>query len=102
MVENSVIFKKDNGLVSKLTHMEKKVFHRCKSSAKLINENNFGKELYNHLSKLREEKYMANNPFPSASERDRVYTTLDHIAEKKIDTNISFYLNKDGRAESDF
>ena len=100
MIENIVMDKKGDDC-KKLTKMEQKVFHRYQSAGDAITEKNWIAAEY-QVSKFAERKYMANSPFSSASERDRVNSTLYNIVEKKIDTTVSFYINKKGFAESDF
>ena len=101
MVENNVMERKDGGLISKLTPMKKKVFQRYQNAGEAISEKNWVAAKY-QVGKFVEEKYMANSPFSSASERDRINATLYNLVEKKIDTTVSFYINKKGFAESDF
>ena len=100
MIENIVMDKKGNEC-KKLTKMEQKVFHRYQSAGDAISEKNWVAAKY-QVSKFAERKYMANSPFSSASERDRINATLYNLVEKKIDTTVSFYLNRKGFAASDF
>ena len=102
MVENIVMERKDNGLVSKLTPMKKKVFRKYERDiADAINGQNWDNAGYQLNKVTKKEKYMANSPFSSASERDRVNATLYHIVEQRVDTVVSFSINKKGFAESD-
>ena len=101
MVENMIMERKENGLISKLTPMKKKVFRRYENIADAINGQNWENAGYQVNKVAKKEKYMANSPFSSASERDRINATLYQIVEKKLDTTVSFYINKKGFAESE-
>ena len=94
MVENIVMKRKDNGLVGKLTEMDKRVFWRYKKVANDINDKNWLNAERNIYKISNEPKYMTKSI--SASERNRLNSKLGYIIDNKIDAQVSFYVNKNG------
>ena len=94
MVENIVMKRKDNGLVGKLTEMDKRVFWRYKKVANDINDKNWLNAGRNIYKISNEPKYMTKSI--SASERNRLNSKLGYIIDNKVDAQVSFYVNKNG------
>ena len=94
MVEEVLTKKRDNGLVGKLTGMDKRVFWRYKKVANDINDKNWINAERNVYKIAKEPKYMTKSI--SASERDRLNSKLSYIIDNKVDAEVSFYVNKNG------
>ena len=93
MVEE-VLIKRDNGLVGKLTAMDKRVFWRYKRLANDINDKNWVNAERNIYKISKEPKYMTKS-IP-ASERTRLNSKLSYIVDNKVDAEVDFYVNGDG------
>ena len=94
MVENIVMERKENGLVGKLTGMDKRVFWRYKKVANDIKDKNWLNAERNIYKISNEPKYMTKSI--SASERDRLNSKLSYIIDNKVDAEVDFYVNGDG------
>ena len=94
MVEKIVMERKENGLVGKLTGMDKRVFWRYKRVANDINDKNWANAERNVYKISKEPKYMTKSI--SAAERNRLNSKLSYIIDNKVDAKVSFYVNKNG------